>query len=165
VSPYFVILLLGFIAVLQTTLVPLILPGPVRPDLMLLIVVGWGVVHGNGQAALWGLGGGILLDLFSGTPFGLHSLSLGAVGLLADSLQTNFFRSNILMPIVMMFVTTLLYHIGQAAAMQTLGYAVNWASYIFGVVLPTCMLNTALSPLVFWLLRRLDHVVRPRLTW
>jgi rod shape-determining protein MreD len=164
-SPYLVLPLLIIIALVQTTLLPIFLPGPVRPDLMLMVVVGWGVVHGNGQAMLWGLGGGLLLDLFSGAPFGLHTFGLGAIGWLADTLQTNFFRSNILIPLATIFVATLLYHIGQAAVMQLLGYTINWAVYVFNVVLPTAILNTALMPLVYFVLRRLDRVVRPRLSW
>ena len=69
-SPYLVLPLLILITLIQTTLLPIFLPGPVRPDLMLMVVVGWGVVHGDGQASLWGLVGGLLLDLFSGAPFG-----------------------------------------------------------------------------------------------
>lgn len=164
-SPYLVAPLLALVAVIQTTLIPMFLPGPVRPDLMLMLVVGWGVIHGNGQATLWGLGGGILLDLLSGTPFGLHALTLGAIGFLADALQTNFFRSNILIPVATIFVASLLYHIAQAAAMQTLGIPINWGVFIFNVVLLTALFNTALMPFVYWTLRRLDRVVRPRLTW
>lgn len=164
-SPYLVVPLLAVIALVQTTLLPIFLPGPVRPDLMLMIVVGWGVVHGNGEAALWGLAGGLVLDLFSGAPFGLHTFGLGAIGWLADTLQTNFFRSNLLVPLATIFVATILYHIGQAAVMQLLGYTINWAFYSFNVVLPTAILNTALMPLVYFFLRRLDRVVRPRLTW
>lgn len=164
-SPYLVVPLLALVAVIQTTLVPIFFPGPVRPDLMLMLVVGWGVVHGSGQATLWGFGGGIFLDLLSGTPFGLHALGLGAIGFLADTLQTNFFRSNILIPLATIFIATLMVDIAQAAAMQTLGYNVNWAFFIFNVVIPTAFLNTALMPFVYWLLRRLDRVVRPRLTW
>lgn len=164
-SPYLVLPLLILITLIQTTLLPIFLPGPVRPDLMLMVVVGWGVVHGNGQASLWGLVGGLLLDLFSGAPFGLHTFSLGGIGWLADTLQTNFFRANLLVPLVTIFVASLLYHIGQAAAVQVLGDTINWAFYSFNVVLPTAILNTALMPFAYWLLRRLDHVVRPRLTW
>ncbi|MCC7161374.1 MAG: rod shape-determining protein MreD [Anaerolineae bacterium] len=164
-SPYFVLPLLIIIALIQTTLLPILLPGPVRPDLMLMVVVGWGVVHGSGEAALWGLAGGLLLDLFSGAPFGLHTFALGGIGWLADTLQTNFFRSNLLIPLATIFIATLLYHIGQAAVMQLLGYAINWAFYSFNVVLPTAILNTALMPIVYFILRRLDRVVRPRLTW
>ena len=164
-SPYLVVPLLVLVALIQTTLLPIFLPGPVRPDLMLMLVVGWGVVHGNRQATLLGFGGGILLDLMSGTPFGLHAITLGAIGFLADSLQTTFFRSNIFIPLATIFVATLMIYIGSAAALQTLGYPVSWAIYIFNIVLPTAILNTALMPLVYWVLRRLDRVVRPRLTW
>ncbi len=164
-SPYLVLPLLIFVLLAQTTLLPLFVPGPVRPDLMLMLVIGWGVVHGNGQAALWGLGGGLLLDLFSGAPFGIHTFGLAAIGWLADTLQTNFFRSNVLVPLFTIFVATLLYHIGQAAVMQLLGYTINWAFYSFNVVLPTAILNTVLMPFVYWILQRLDRVVRPRLSW
>ena len=164
-SPYLVVPLLALVTIIQTTLLPMFLPGPVRPDLMLMLVVGWGVVHGDGQATLWGFGGGIMLDLVSGTPFGLHAISLGAIGFLADTLQTNFFRSNIFIPLATIFVATLIVYVGQAAALQTLGYPIVWPVYIFNVVLPTAILNTLLMPLVYWLLRRLDRVVRPRLTW
>ena len=164
-SSYLVLPLLIFIALVQTTLLPMFVPGSVRPDLMLMVIIGWGVVHGNGQAALWGLAGGLVLDLFSGAPFGLHTFGLGGIGWLADTLQTNFFRSNLLVPLATIFIATLLYHIGQAAVMQVLGYTINWAFYSFNVVLPTAILNTVLMPFVYWILRRLDRVVRPRLTW
>lgn len=164
-SPYLVALLLVLISILQSTVVPTVLPGQVRPDLMLMVVVGWGIVHGNGQAILWGLGGGIFLDLLSGAPFGIHAVTLGAIGLLSDVLQTNFFRSNIFVPLASIFIATLLYHISQGAMMQSLGYPVNWSNYMFAVILPTTLLNTALMPFVFYFLRRIDRVVRPRLTW
>jgi rod shape-determining protein MreD len=164
-SPYLVAPLLALVTILQTTLVPMFVPGPVRPDLMLMLVVGWGVVHGSGQSTLWGFGGGILLDVVSGAPFGLHALSLGAIGFLADALQTTFFRSNIFIPLAAIFVATLMVYIGQAAAMQTLGYPITWTVYVFNVVLPTAILNTVLMPFMYGVLRRLDRVVRPRLTW
>lgn len=164
-SPYLVVPLLILVALVQTTILPMFFPGAVRPDLMLMLVVGWGVVHGNGQATLLGFGGGIILDLLSATPFGLYALTLGAIGFLADALQTTFFRSNIFIPLATIFVATLMVYIGQAAALQTLGYALNWTVYIFNVVLPTAILNTALMPFMYWGLRRLDRVVRPRLTW
>lgn len=164
-SPYLVVPLLFLIAIIQLTIVPSLFPGPVRPDMMLMVVVGWGVVRGNGEAALWGLGGGLILDLFSGAPFGLNAISLGAIGWLADTLQTNFFRSNLLIPLATIFIATLLYHTGQAAVLQALGFTINWAFFTFNVVLPTAILNTALMPIVYWILRRLDRAVRPRLSW
>lgn len=164
-SPYIVAPLLAVIAILQTSLAPLLPTGQVRPELMLLVVVGWGIVHGGGEAVLWGLGGGIMLDLLSGTPFGLHALTLGAIGLIADLMETNFFRANIFLPPAAAFIATFLYLIPQAAILQTLGYPINWVPYILNVVFPTAVLDAVLMPFVYVILRRADHVVRPRLGW
>lgn len=150
---------------MQATLVPLLPFGSTRPDLLLVVVVAWGIVRGGGQAALWGLGGGLFLDLLSGVPFGLQTLSLSAIGLLADLMETNFFRSNVLLPLAAIFVASFLYHIGEAAALQTFGYPIDWQPWVLGVVFPTAIFNTLLMPLIYALLRRADRSSRPRLTW
>src|SRR5512140_1465644 len=98
-SPYLLLPLFAIVAILQTTLVPLLPFGEARPDLFLVIVVAWGIVRGGGEATLWGLSGGLVLDLFSGVPFGMQTLGLGALGLLGDLMETNFFRSNVLIPL------------------------------------------------------------------
>ncbi len=164
-NPYLLIPLLAVLALAQTTLTPMLPADWARPDLLLILVVAWGIVRGSGEATLWGLGGGLLLDLLSGVPFGLQTLGLAAVGLLADLMETNFFRSNILIPLAAIFVATLLFHIIEAAAMQTTGYPIDWQPFLFRIVIPTAGVNTLLMPIVYLLLRRLDRVEHPRLTW
>ncbi len=164
-SPYLLIPIFALIAVVQTTLLPLIPTGAAKPDLMLLIVVAWGIVRGGGEAALWGLAGGLFLDLLSGVPFGVQTMGLGAIGLLADLMETNFFRSNVLLPLAAIFVATLLYHIFQGALLQTFGYPITWEPFLLGVVLPTAVFNTALMPIIYAIVRRAHHLAHPRLTW
>lgn len=164
-SPYLLIPLFALIAVVQATLLPLLPSGAAKPDLMLLIVVTWGIVQGGGEAALWGLAGGLFLDLLSGVPFGVQTIGLGAIGLLADLMETNFFRSNVLLPLAAIFVATLLYHILQAALLQTFGYPIAWEPFLFRMVLPTAAFNTILMPIVYSIVRRAHHLAHPRLTW
>ncbi len=164
-SPYLLAPLLTLTAIVQATLVPLLPTGDAKPDLILLIVVAWGIVRGGGEATLWGLGGGLVLDLLSSAPFGVQTLGLVAVGLLADLMETNFFRSNILLPLAAIFIATFLFHIVEAAGMQTAGYPIAWQSFLTGVVFPTALFNTALMPIFYGLLRRLDRSTHPRLTW
>ncbi len=164
-SPYLLAPLLALIALVQTTLVPLLPTGQARPDLLLVIVVAWGIVRGGGEATLWGLGSGLILDLLSGVPFGVQTLGLVAVGLLADLMETNLFRSNILLPLAAIFVATFLFHIVQAAAMQTVGYPIDWQPFLSQTVLPGAVFNTLLMPFVYALLHRLEHAAHPRLTW
>ncbi len=164
-SPYLLVPLLALTAIVQATLVPLLPTGDAKPDLMLLIVVAWGIVRGGGEATLWGLGGGLVLDLLSGAPFGVQTLGLAAVGLLADLMETNFFRSNILLPLAAIFIATFLFHVVEAAAMQTSGYPMDWPAFFVRVVFPTALFNTALMPFIYGILRRIDRSAHPRLTW
>ncbi|MGE5141644.1 MAG: rod shape-determining protein MreD [Rudaea sp.] len=163
-SPYLLVPFFALVALAQATLVPLLAPSN-QPDLLLILVVAWGTIRGGGEATLWGLGGGLLLDLLSGVPFGLQAAGLGAVGLLADLMETNFFRSNILLPPAAIFVATILYHIIEAAAMQTLGHPIVWQTYLVSTVLPVAVLNTIIMPFVYAAMRRLYLREHPRLTW
>ncbi len=164
-SPYLLLPLFLLVAIVQTTLVPLLPTGDAKPDLFLVIVVAWGIVRGGGEATLWGLGGGLVLDLLSGVPFGLQTLGLGGLGLLADLMETNFFRTNILVPLAAIAVATFLYHILEAAAMQTFGYPIYWESFLLHQVIPTAILNIILMPFIYAALRRLHQREHPRLTW
>ena len=164
-SPYLLLPLFALLAIVQMTLVPLLPFGQARPDLFLVIVVAWGIVRGSGEATLWGLGGGLVLDLFSGVPFGMQTLGLGALGLLADLMGTNFFRSNVLIPLAAILIATFLYHVMEAAAMQSLGYQVLWEPFLTGLVVPAAVYNTVLMPLVYGGLRRIHQREHPRLLW
>ena len=52
-----------------------------RPDLVLLLAASWSILRGTHEGSLAGVGGGLLLDLFSATPFGLNAALLGLMGL------------------------------------------------------------------------------------
>ncbi len=164
-TPYLLIPVFAILAAMQVTLVPMLPTGDARPDLLLVLVVAWGIVRGGGEATLWGLGAGLFLDLISGVPFGVQTLGLAAVGLLADLMETNFFRSNILIPLAAIFVATFLFHILEAAFLQTVGYPINWELLFFRVIIPAAMVNTALMPVVYGIVRRIYHSAHPRLTW
>ncbi len=164
-SPYLLIPVFALLAAVQTTLVPLLPTGDARPDLMLVIVIAWGVVRGGGEATLWGLGGGLFLDLMSGAPFGLQTLGLAVVGLVADLMETAFFRSSILIPLAAVFVATFFYHVLQAAVLQTLGHPLDWENFLVRVVLPTAVLNTLAMPFIYWLFHRIERRAHPRLSW
>ncbi len=164
-SPYLLIPLFLLVAIIQTTLVPLLPTGQARPDLFLVIIVAWGIVRGSGEATLWGLGGGLVLDLLSGVPFGVQTVGLGVLGLLADLMETTFFRANVLVPLAAIFIATFLYHVLEAAAMQTLGYPIAWQFFLLRVIFPTAIFNTALMPFVYAALRRIHQREHPRLTW
>ncbi len=76
IGRYFALPVLFVAVVLQTTLLSLFQIRAGHVDLVLLLVIGWAVVAGPDEAALWAIIGGVLQDLATGIPLGWSSLAL-----------------------------------------------------------------------------------------
>jgi rod shape-determining protein MreD len=70
----------GILAMLlQTTLVPALIPAPLAPNLLLVLVVYLGVHQYDAWGALGAFVLGYFLDTFSGTLLGMHAFTFTAV--------------------------------------------------------------------------------------
>jgi rod shape-determining protein MreD len=69
----------------QSTAALYLPPGWPRADLVLALALAWAWRRGRGTGVGWALGGGLLLDLASAAPLGLHMLALGLALLLVES--------------------------------------------------------------------------------
>jgi len=147
------------IAMLQATLLPLVPIFGFTLDLALVLVLGWGLVGPTWQATQWGFILGLFLDLFSGLPFGAHTLALTFAGLLMSAGQLVFFRGNIATPPIAAVLGTLLEHLIILTILASTGTTVAWEDFLLRVTLPVALLNTlALTALFFplrWLARRI----------
>lgn len=125
-----------------------------RPNVVLLLVVAWGLLRGIEEGALAGLIGGLALDLVSGTPFGLYTAILGPLGGLAALGRAGHHRGtlNLLSRVIL---TTVGYHGTAVLALQALGWEMPSFSRLIGTLVPTVLINAALSPIAFNLARRL----------
>lgn len=164
-SNWLLIPLLGIIAVLQVTFVPLVNISGFKIDLPLLTVVAWGLLSLPGEAAVWGFIAGIFLDLFSGLPFGLQTIALTCIGLLMGLAQTTIFRSNVILPPAAVLFATVAYHVLMLAILSTLGWQIAWSDYLLRVTLPSAVLNTVAFPITYFPLQRLHRRLRPQVEW
>ena len=155
---YLLVPLLGLCAILQSTVVPQIPVVEARPDLPLLVVIAWGAISETRDALRWGVIGGLWLDILSGLPFGVQTISLASIGFITDLLETSFFRSSILAPIVTTFIASLIYHSVALMILQLAGYTVEWNPFISKILLPSAIVNTLAMPFVYgmmhWLFRQ-----------
>ena len=60
------------------------------PNLLLTIVIIWCILRNYKEGCLWGIMGGLLFDLFSGTAFGVNALSLLGTVIFVYFLMQNF---------------------------------------------------------------------------
>ncbi len=161
------LLLIAIAGLVQTTMLPVLVPQlvhlDVRPDLMVLLIVAVVLADSLREATIWAFAGGIFLDLLSGLPLGANALCLLLVAVLAYLGSRNPFRVQLVMPLGMIFVCTVFYYLLLLALRTLLGYHFSWGDALAGVVLPTALLNVALMPLVYTFVLWLADHVRPSL--
>jgi len=156
-NPYILLPLLLVVALLQATVLPSTTVLGVKPELMLLTVVSWSLLRGAEEGALWAFGGGLMLDLFSGGPFGASALALLMVSFLASLLRGSVTRTSFWLPMASALAGTLFFQGLFLLVIQlTRGY-VPWADDFLQVILPSLAVNTLLMPVVFRAFSWLDR--------
>jgi rod shape-determining protein MreD len=153
VTIYLVVPLLVVVAILQTSVVSHLTLWGVFADLPLLVVVAWSLLRGAREGVVWGFVGGLAVDLLSGAPFGAATLSLMAVGFLSGLGEATVFRTHVALPLITVFLATILYDLLFLLVVQISGQTVIWWSSLFRIVLPSAALNALLTPIVFWVIR------------
>jgi rod shape-determining protein MreD len=156
VPGYLAVPLLVAVAILQSTLVSHFRVWGVFADLPLLLVVSWALLRGSREGFVWGFIAGVAVDLFSGAPFGAATFSLMAAGFLSGLSQSTVFRSQLLLPLLVMLLATVVYDILFLLVVWISGYSVSWLDSLFRLVLPSAVLNAVLTPVVFLIMRWLN---------
>jgi rod shape-determining protein MreD len=132
-----------------------------RIDLVLLLTLSWTLIGEWQGGAIWGLIGGLFLDLLSGGPLGANALGLVLVAYLASLSEGRFWRSHVLLPLATALLASLVYHLVYLFALASTGHAVSWLASLGTVTLPTVLINTLAMLPVYHLLRWLYNVVHP----
>jgi len=154
---YAAILLLGAVAIAQSTAMPHLTIMGVKPDLMLLAVMSWSLLRGSEEGLVWAFIGGLALDLLSGAPFGASTLALMAVSFFSGLGEVRIFRTHIVLPLLTALFATIVYDLLFLFLLQMSGWPVAWLDNLVKVILPSALLNMALSPIVYQILRWLHR--------
>ena len=165
-SLYFTIPFLVLLAIFQATAAPQISIASGHPDLLLLCVMSWELVQARGEGYAWALIGGIGLDLLGGGPFGASILSLLAVTLVADALGGGLFRHRVVVPLITAFASTFAFHGVYLILLTVFGWKIDVGDAIVRVMLPSALINVALSPIAYRLMAALHRRMNPPgLSW
>ena len=153
--------LLALAAVVQSTVLTRLRVFGGSVDLVLLLTLSWTLVGEWQGGAVWGLIGGLCLDLLSGGPFGASALGLVVVAYAAGLTEGRLWRSHILLPLATVMLATGAYHLIVLATLAAAGHTVDWQASLAQVTLPTALLNTVFMLPVYGLVRGLHSWVRP----
>jgi len=130
------------------------------PDFLLLIVVFNAMFCGTFRGGVAGFLVGLAEDLFFGRFIGLNALSKCLVGLLSGSLSKSIFKENIWVPVINVFVGSLLSLLVVFVAGHLAGarWYVSHISYqsLFEVLLNVCLVPFVYAPFFHFADKRLD---------
>jgi len=132
-----------------------------RPDLVLLAVVGWAFLRGPTEGVIWAFIGGLLLDLFSGGPFGCFTLSLLLVALFVGQRWGQELGSHVLQLVLLTLIAGFCYHLVLLVILWWSGHPPHWSYHLSRVAAPSAVVNAALAPFVHWPLAWLDRRTKP----
>lgn len=161
-NPYAVAAILVGVAAAQTAIAPHLAVLGVRPNLPLVVVTAWGLLHGSGEGIWWGLGAGLALDLFSGVPLGMFSGGLALAGFVAGVVERQVFRTHFLMPVLTVAANTLLANLAVMGAMRLLNWPVPFDALMTTAVLPEMAYNIVGILVIFPVLAWVSHRIEDR---
>ncbi|MBI2846178.1 MAG: rod shape-determining protein MreD [Chloroflexi bacterium] len=167
---YFVIVGLAVSTLLQIAFLPKAIAPLFSPDLVLILVASWSLLRGAREGIVWGGIGGLFLGIFSQLPLGTHILLLTFLASLISLVQPSIYRSNLLFPLVVVFLASLLYNLGLVLiGWLTFGANMTLAmrfELLISVIFPQALGNTFLTLLIYPLLRAVHTATsRARLGW
>lgn len=148
--------ILAVALIMQTTLIALVVQG-VRPDLVLAVVAGVGLVAGPWAGAVAGLLGGMMADLLTGRLLGLGMLSHMIAGSVSGLLAGRLFRENAFVPFVIGAVVTIVDQSLFILGARAFGIIIPFGDTVARIMVPSMWYNGLLTALSFPLVYRLNN--------
>jgi len=144
--------------VLQSALIPFLSFHAVHPDLLLVVVVVWGMLRDLEDSLPLAFVAGALLDLLSPTPFGLFTFSTLLVSLAAGFWRDRVSYIPFLLTILLMLPYSILFYLIFLPLLWATGYPMTGLGQVFaGIIFPASLMNVGVMALVYPLFRWLDR--------
>lgn len=157
--------LTGFLVVaylLQQSVAPTYLAfNGITPDILLVLVVSYGLLFGWEVGLAAGVIGGLLTDLTAGRFIGLHILSLGLVGLIAGLVEEKVFKDNFLLAPIGGFLGSVVSQTVVMGCLWFYGWQVSFAGSLRTTILPGAVYDMLLAILVYGRIYKYYLYLRP----
>jgi rod shape-determining protein MreD len=152
-SIYLSLLILTITVIIQGTLLARLRFYGASPNLLLVVVVCWSLLHTVSEGLVWAFAGGLGVDLIAGLPLGTTPLALMPTCFLAGLGRSSIFTSSVLLPAFLVALATLIFGWINLILLSLRGAPVDWAGSALRVMLPELALNVLLVLVIYPILR------------
>ncbi|MGH2718193.1 MAG: rod shape-determining protein MreD [Actinomycetota bacterium] len=141
--------------VIQTTVMPHLALFQVVPDLLLVIVICFGLVEGPSVGGVTGFCGGLLRDFLLNAPTGLSALAYLGVGYAVGAIRPYVQSSSVLVPFAGVFLGSLAGNTLYIGLSLLLGVPSAPLARVVEVLILSAIYNTLLVPFAYPLARKM----------
>jgi rod shape-determining protein MreD len=134
---------------------------PVKPDIILIILMYAAFTRGEKKGAFVGFAGGLAEDFFSGGVLGVSALVKTVLGYVLGSVRKKFEYGSKGFQFISVFAASCISQAGVILIMKLSGnpFGHNAVREVF---FPASLLNAVLGPFVFYLIERVDKYGKPK---
>ena len=152
---------LSFITVLQSAVVSRLPLNRGTADLMLVVIVAITLQKSVKTAWQWSIVGGLLIDFFSGLPFGLFTTSYLITAGIASLLRERIWRFSFLMQLLVVLSGTIIIHSLSMLVLFLQGSSFQLTTVLQVITLPSIILNFMLSLPIFIIIQDIVQQLNP----
>lgn len=129
----------------------------VTPNILICVVSTYGFMNGRRQGILVGFFTGILLDMFSGSIFGIYAMMYMYIGFLNGLFKKQFFGDDLRLPMFLIGMSDLLYGIGSYFVFIVIRAKYNFSFYFMNLILPEVVYTLLVSIFVYYAILFLNN--------
>ena len=146
--------------VLQSTVFQWISFGGIVPNILIVLVISYGLMRGDVSALFLGFFAGLLVDIFFASFIGLNAFIYMFIGYFAGKFHRIFIPEDIKLPLALIIFSDLLYNFAYYVFVFLLRGRFNFSFYFFKIMIPelvyTMLVSLFIYPLFLLLNQWLD---------
>ncbi len=127
--------------------------GRVKPDILLVATICWGLFEGPSRGALFGFFGGLLEDAFTTAVMGVGAFAKTVMGYISGELRQRMISKSVVWPMLVVSAGTMLHEIIKFATWTMVGLEPR-PTFSFGIISGVAFYNAVLTLAVHPILSR-----------
>lgn len=135
--------------ILQSTICQMISIASIKPNLLIILTVSFGLMRGRKEGMLTGFFCGLLTDIFFNSIIGFNALIYLWVGYFSGNFYRIFYDDDIKTPLFLISVSDIVYGIAQYVFLFMMRGRIQFFYYVGRVILPEMLYTLILTFVVY----------------
>ncbi|MCC8104300.1 MAG: rod shape-determining protein MreD [Clostridiales bacterium] len=152
-------LLIAICVLMQACICPMIAIGEIKPNLLIILTVSFGLMRGRREGMLIGFFCGLLTDLFFESTIGFNALIYLWVGYFGGYFYRIFYDDDIKTPLLLISVCDLAYGIVQYLFRFLLRGRLQFFFYLGRIILPEVVYTLILTIICYHVFYRINRML------